>query len=360
MQQSRFCTQANVDAAHIGKLRTVEIVIYPGFKAIEAVELINVFDYANTQLVSLKRPPFYDLRIVSTVTGTIQSDTLIALQATKTLSKYDLPDIAIVVGARQIETALKTVPEIVDWVRNVSHRLARLVSLCSGSFFLADAGVLDHKRAATHWSVSDLLQTRYPRVKVDSDAIFIKEGHIWTSAGVTAGIDLALAMVEEDLGRDIALAVARDLVVYLKRPGGQSQFSTHLGSQMINHPTIRELQDWILQNLDHKFVIPDMAKRVAMSERNFTRLFTRETGHAPAQFIETARFELARRLLEDIGLPLKSIAARSGFSSDDHMRRVFQRRLGVSPSAYRERFGTSGVELRTHRSSASASLISPA
>lgn len=326
-----------------GQLCTVDIVIYPGFKAIEAVGPINVFDYANTQLAALQRPPAYDLRIVSTTTGFIQSDTLVALPATKTLSMFSPPDIAIIVGARQIEKALGDAPEIVDWIRRVSHRLVRLISLCSGSFFLAEAGVLDHKRAATHWSVSELLQRRYPRVTVDPDAIFIKEGPIWTSAGVTAGIDLALAMVEEDLGRDIALAVARDLVIYLKRPGGQSQFSVHLSSQMTNHPTIRELQDWILRNLDRKLAIPELAKRVAMSERNFTRLFTRETGHAPAEFIEIARFESARRLLEDVDLPLKSIAARSGFSSDDHMRRVFQRRFGVTPSAYRERFGTTGV-----------------
>lgn len=325
------------------RLRTIDIVIYPGFKAIEAVGPVNVFDYANAQLAALHRPPAYDLNIVSTSTGYIQSDTLIALQATKALSRFTLPDIAIVVGARQIETALVEVPEIVDWIRSVSHRLERLISLCSGSFFLAEAGVLDHKRAATHWSVAELLQRRYPRVQVDPDAIFITEGRIWTSAGVTAGLDLALAMVEEDLGRDIALAVARDLVVYLKRPGGQSQFSVHLSSQMTNHPTIRELQDWILRNLEHKLTIPELAKRVAMSERNFTRLFSRETGYAPAEFIELGRAEAARRLLEDVDLPLKSIAARSGFNSDEHMRRVFQRRFGVTPSAYRDRFGTSGV-----------------
>lgn len=326
-----------------GPLRTVDVVIYPGFKAIEAVGSISVFDYANTQLAALQRLPAYDLRIVSTTTGFIQSDTLIALQATKTLSMFSPPDIAIIVGARQIEKALLDAPDIVNWISRVATRLERLISLCSGSFFLAEAGVLDCKRAATHWSVSGLLQRRYPRVTVDPDAIFIKEGHIWTSAGVTAGIDLALAMVEEDLGRDIALAVARDLVVYLKRPGGQSQFSMHLGSQMTNHPTIRELQDWILRHLDRKLTIPELAKRVAMSERNFTRLFTRAAGHSPAEFIEIARFESARRLLEDVDLPLKSIAARSGFNSDDHMRRVFQRRCGVTPSAYRDRFATTGV-----------------
>ncbi|GAB3628331.1 AraC family transcriptional regulator [Pandoraea terrae] len=225
----------------------------------------------------------------------------------------------------------------------MAPRLNRLVSLCSGSFFLDEAGLLDGKRATTHWSVSERLSRRYPGITVAPDAIFIKEGAIWTSAGVTAAIDLALALVEEDLGRDLALAVARDLVVYLKRPGGQSQFSMHLASQMTNHPTIRGVQDWILQHLTDKLATPDLAKHASMSTRNFTRMFSAATGYSPAAFIEVARFELAQRLLGDAELPLKSIAASCGFTSDDQLRRMFQRRLGITPRAYRERFSTTGV-----------------
>lgn len=180
-------------------------------------------------------------------------------------------------------------------------------------------------------------------MKVEPDAIFVREGNVWTSAGVTAGLDLALAMVEEDLGREIALAVARDLVIYLKRPGGQSQFSVYLASQMTAHASIRDIQDWILNALDARLSIAQLARRAAMSERNFIRVFVRETGYRPAEFIEIARLEKARRLLEQEALPLKTVAVRSGFRSDDQLRRVFMRRLGVTPGAYRERFSGTGV-----------------
>lgn len=205
-------------------------------------------------------------------------------------------------------------------------------------FFLAEGGALNGKRATTHWSAADRLQARYPAVIVDADAIFIREANIWTSAGVTAGIDLALAIVEDDFGREVALEVARDLVVYLKRPGGQSQLSVHLASQMTNHPKIRELQNWILSHMAENLSIPILAAKVAMSDRNFARVFQRETSASPADFIETARFELARHLVEDNHSSLKLIASKTGFGTQERMRRVFQKRLGITPRAYCERF----------------------
>ncbi len=212
--------------------------------------------------------------------------------------------------------------------------------MCTGSFFLAEGGLLDGLRATTHWSFVDRLRKKYPAISVDADAIFIREGNIWTSAGVTAAMDLALAIVEEDFSRDIALEVARDLVIYLKRPGGQSQFSVHLSSQMTTHPTIRELQDWIMQHLRDDLNIPKLAARLAMSERNFARVFQRETHESPADFIERARFEVARRLLEENASPLKVIAVKTGFQTEEKMRRAFRKRIGVTPKAYRERFST--------------------
>ena len=332
-----------MDVSDRYRLKTVDIVIDPGFKAIEAVGTIHVFDYANTHLARAGHPPAYALEIAAPAAGIVRSDTLITLEASKSLSRAGAPDIAVVVGARDIGRALSETPELVDWCRAMGDQPARMVGMCSGSFFLAEAGVLDGLRAATRWSVAVLLRERYPAVKVELDAIFVREGRIWTSAGVTAGVDLALAIVEEDLGRDLALSVARDLVVYLKRPGGQSQFSVHLNSQMTGHSAIRAVQEWVLKLPDQELTIPELARRAAMSERNFARVFARETGHGPAEFIEIARVELARRLLEEGDLPLKTVAARSGFGTDDRLRRAFHRRCGITPRAYRERFAGTGV-----------------
>lgn len=337
--------------------RTVDVIIYPGFKAIEAVGAVHVFDYANARLRNSGYLSVYDIQIAAPVAGFVKSDTLIVLEAKKALSPLAVPDIAVIVGARDIEHVLDDTSTLVDWCRAVSTRVPRMVGMCSGSFFLAEAGLLDGKRATTHWSVASALQARYPAVKVEPNSIFVRDGMIWTSAGVTAGMDLALAIVEEDLGRDVALAVARDLVIYMKRPGGQSQFSVHLNSQMTDHPTVRSIQEWMLAALDRDFTIEVLAKRAAMSERNFARVFARETGHGPAEFLEIARVEMARRLLEEHDLPMKAIAARSGFRSDDHMRRVFQRRCGVTPGAYRERFAGTGVAVATAVTTAAATLV---
>jgi transcriptional regulator GlxA family with amidase domain len=209
----------------------VDILIYPGFKSMEAVGPVSVFTYANRHLERRSDPRRYDIRVVAPEPGMIPSDTLLSLEATTRLSVDDASDTVLIAGAPDIERALDEMPMIVDWCRVSSSRISRLAALCSGSFFLAASGALDGKRTTTHWSVAALLQHRFPRVHVDADAIFIQDGNLWTSAGVTAAIDLALAFVEQDFGRDLALEVARDLVIFLKRPGGQSQFSTVLTSQ---------------------------------------------------------------------------------------------------------------------------------
>ena len=318
--------------------RRVDMVIYPGFKAIEAIGAMSVFEYANLHLVQEGRPVGYAVHIVSDTAGPVASDTHMLLQA-QALRPDDLPHTAIIVGARQIEVALAAHPAIAGWAAAVAPRIERLVALCSGSFFLAAAGVLDGLPATTHWSVAALLREKFPKVQVQADAIYLRSGRLWTSAGVTAGIDLALALVEEDFGRGLALQVARDLVVYLKRPGGQSQFSVHLTSQNTSHPGIRAIQDWVLSNLSLPLDVALLADRAAMSERNFRRVFAKEVGSSPLQFIESARLEAGRRLLEEGDLPLKSIAGRVGFASEQPLRKLFLKRLGVGPQAYRERFG---------------------
>jgi transcriptional regulator GlxA family with amidase domain len=323
--------------------RTVDIVVYAGFKAMEAVGPMSVFEYANVHLRRRGQPPGYDVRIASDRTGIVPSDTLMSLQATKVLSSLALPDIAVIVGARDIGRALAAGPAIVEWIADAATRIERLAALCSGAFFLAAAGVLDGRRATTHWSVARQLQADFPAVSVDADAIFVQADNLWTSAGVTAGIDLALALVEEDFGRELALDVATDMVVYLKRPGGQSQFSTHLLSDRTTRPSIRDIQKWILANLQVRTSVARLASQAMMSERHFARVFLQEAGMSVQEFIEACRFERATQLLADVRMPLKTVAAHAGFSAEAHMRRVFQKKLGITPRVYRERFATTGV-----------------
>jgi len=322
---------------------TLDVIVYPGFKAMEAIGPMSVFEYANLHLQRRHRLPGYDVRIASDQLGPVPSDTLMSLTATKVINTLALPDSAIIVGARHIQAALGDGTAIVDWVRAVTPRIGRLASLCSGAFFLASAGVLDGKRATTHWSVADRLQADFPAIDVQPDAIFIHSDNIWTSAGVTAGMDLALAFVEEDFGRDLALEVATEMVVYLKRPGGQSQFSAQLLSERTARPNIRELQTWILENLHERFTGAQLAEKAMMSERHFARVFQQEVGLSAQEFIEACRFDRATQLLADLALSLKTVAARACFSDEAHMRRVFQRKLGITPKLYRERFATTGV-----------------
>ena len=319
--------------------RCVDVIVYPGFKALEAIGTMSVYEYANVHLARQGRPPGYIVTVASCTLGLVASDMAMSLQATKAIDENSLPDIAVIVGARDIEQVLERNAPLVHWARAVAPRIDRLVALCSGTFFLAAAGLLDGQQATTHWDVAARLQARFPAVKVQADAIYLRAGRLWTSAGVTAGIDLALALVEEDFGRELALHVARDLVVYLKRPGGQSQFSLHLMSQSTSHPRIREVQDWILCHVDIPHALADLARQAAMSERNFRRLFSREVGVSPIVFIENVRLEAARRLLESGDLPLKSVAGRIGFASEQSLRSLFLKRLGISPQDYRARFG---------------------
>lgn len=321
----------------------IDLVVYPGFKALEAVGPMSVFDYANVHLRQHGRPDGYEVRVVAAHKGAVASDTLMALNATHTLAELEQDGTGctvLLVGSRNIEQVLAASPDLVAWTARVAPQVARLIALCSGSFFLAAAGLLDGRRAATHWSVAGLLRQRYPAIDVDPDAIYVRDGHLWTSAGVTAGIDLALAVVEDDFGHDLALEVARDLVMYLKRPGGQSQFSVQLASQGISHRDIQAVQNWVLEHLEEPMPLATLAARAAMSERHFRRVFAQETGQTPSAFIESARLEGARRLLESqSALPLKTVAARVGMGSEQALRHLFVRHLGITPQAYRERFG---------------------
>ncbi len=229
-------------------------------------------------------------------------------------------------------------PRIHAWLRRQSRRVRRLGSVCTGAFFLAEAGLLDGRRATTHWGACDALASRFPRVRVEPDTIFVRDGAIATSAGVTAGMDLALALVEEDHGRDVALAVARELVMFLQRPGGQAQFSAQLAAQAADRRPLRELQAWALEHPAADLSIESLARRVAMSPRHFARVFAREAGITPARFVATVRVETARRRLEETDDGLDAVCERCGFGSLESMRRAFLALVGVPPGRYRERF----------------------
>jgi transcriptional regulator GlxA family with amidase domain len=213
-----------------------------------------------------------------------------------------------------------------------------LASVCTGAFILASAGLLNDRRATTHWRSANALSREYPAITIDPDAIFVRDGHIYTSAGVTAGMDLALALVEEDFGREVALMVARLLVLFLKRPGGQSQFSSQLAVQMLPSGPLKGLPEWILEHLAEDLSVERLAARVAMSPRNFARVFLKETGATPAKFVEIARIEKARRELEDSNVAVEAVACLCGFGNAERMRRTFQRHLRVVPQEYRRRF----------------------
>ncbi|BES73197.1 helix-turn-helix domain-containing protein [Marinobacter nanhaiticus D15-8W] len=318
----------------------VDLVIYPGFKSLEAVGPLTVFTYANKHLEEQGESAFYDIRIAASELAPVTSDTVIALQPTQQLDPDDLPDTALVAGAHDIETSMANAQGVIDWVQASAPSIRRFATLCTGTFFLAETGLLNGRRATTHWRMSDRLEHRYPAIDVDVDAIFIQQDNLWTSAGVSAAIDLSLAFVERDCGHKLALEVARDLVIFLKRPGGQSQFSADLASQMPESSAVRRIQGWAMDNLETPFTLGEMADQASLSIRHLTRLFQKETGRSPMEFVERARLDKARRLLQDTDLPLKSIAFRCGFSSDDQFRRTFRKYLSVVPNDYRSRFSS--------------------
>lgn len=229
-------------------------------------------------------------------------------------------------------------PRVVRWVQTAAERSRRVASVCTGAFVLAEAGLLDGRRATTHWRWCDTLAALYPKVTVEPDAIFVVDAPLHTSAGVTAGMDLALALVEEDLGPTTARAVAQELVVFLRRPGGQSQFSAQIAAVPAERDSLRELQEWIAANPTADLSVPALATRAAMSPRNFARAFRRETGLTPAAYVESVRVERARIALEGSAAQVEAVARHCGFGTVETMRRAFRRRLGVAPAEYRSRF----------------------
>lgn len=251
-------------------------------------------------------------------------------------------DTLVVPGAPEIIRSLAEHTELVSGLRIAASAARRTASVCSGTFLLAAAGLLEGRRAATHWAMCEALRQRFPEVQVDAESIFVEHAGVWTSAGVTAGIDLALALVEADCGRDVAMQVARELVVFLKRPGGQAQFSELLKAQGNDSVAFDTLHLWLNEHLgDPHLSVERLAEQACMSLRNFTRVYKQKTGRTPAKAIEVFRLEAARRLLENTEAHIEQIARRCGFGSEERMRQAFQRHLAVTPRDYRARFARS-------------------
>ncbi|HEX2015821.1 MAG TPA: GlxA family transcriptional regulator [Solirubrobacteraceae bacterium] len=246
-------------------------------------------------------------------------------------------DTLVVVGGDGTRQAVAD-RELIGWLGRVAPRARRVSSVCTGAFLLAEAGLLDGRRATTHWSACRLLARRYPAVTVDPEPIFTRDGDVYTSAGVTAGMDLALALVEQDLGRELALEIARALVLFLRRPGNQAQFSVHLHRQLADRQRLREIQEWMAEHPEADLSVEALAERAAMSPRHFARRFAQEVGSTPGRYVEAVRLEVARRRLEECSDPMELVAQASGFGSAETMRRTFVRRLGVAPAEYRRRF----------------------
>ena len=317
-------------------VRVIDVLTYPAVQLLDVSGPVQVFASANDIVAKAGGAPPYRLKVVAQEGGAATASAGVTLAAGPLTEDAEALDTLLVAGGEGAEAATEN-PVLVDWVRRRAGRARRVASVCTGAFLLAAAGLLDGRRAATHWLYCDKLAARFPAVKVEPDPIFVCDGAVWTSAGVTAGIDLALALVEEDLGRAVALAVARYLVVFLKRPGGQAQFSAALALQAADD-RFGALHEWVGDHLADDLSLPVLADRAGMSERSFSRRYAQATGQTPARTIERLRVEAARRLLSDSRAPVKRIAQRCGFGSPETMRRSFLRQIDVTPEDYRSRF----------------------
>jgi transcriptional regulator GlxA family with amidase domain len=316
----------------------VALLAFPGMQALDLVGPHEVFTGANDELGH----PAYDVRVVSQHGGSVASQSGLAVATAPWSGVRGAIHTLVVPGGPATRVLGSDSPEV-RWLRRAGPRAERLATVCTGSFLAAHAGLLAGRRVTTHWKFLDTLQRRHPSLTVDGDAIYINDGHVWTSAGVTAGIDLALALVEHDHGGDIAQAVARDLVMFLRRPGGQSQFAAPTWTEPATDPPVRAVQLYIDANPGADLGLAALAARASMSERHLARLFTRQVGTTPARYVERVRIEAARRRLERDDTTTAVVAKECGFGTAETLRRAFHRHLGVSPDDYRRRFATIAI-----------------
>jgi transcriptional regulator GlxA family with amidase domain len=319
------------------------IVILAGWPTRNLLNVVGAFEVFGTvnQLLAGREQP-YQVEVASSTTESSIMDYsgLSLLAHCYYRDVHGDVDTLLIAGGRQIDPDAET--GVVEWIIEMAPKVRRIGSTCTGTFLLAKAGLLDGRKATTHWAYAREFSAQFPKVYLDPDPIWLQDGKFYTSAGVTSGMDLALALVEEDLGSRMALAVARQLVLFLRRPGGQSQFSRVLEAQSSLRKPLHETLVWATDNLDKDLSVENLAARAAMSRRNFTRVFAAELGTSPAHYVEQLRIEAARRLLEESPGGVEEIAGACGFSSAELMRRAFLRAMKITPSQYRERFRSAG------------------
>jgi transcriptional regulator GlxA family with amidase domain len=322
--------------------RRVVIVVIPGATPLEFIGPMEYLGEANFMLDHSDRSDLgYDIEMVTTRPGIV----------------YERKGLKIVVDRsyRQLRGKIDTLifqpidyderclqdKHFISWVGRIATRVRRVATVCIGTYILAEAGVLDGRRATTHWSAVEDFARRYPRVNLEADPIYVKDGNVYTSAGASSGLDLTLALIEEDFGSELALRVAQGMVMYLKRPGNQAQFSVHMSQRSPEDQKLQQLQSYIAENLHRDLNVESLADRVGMSARNFARVFGREVGMTPGRFIERSRLERARQLLEQSDLSISQISTRCGYGTTEGMRLAFDRNLSVVPRDYRRRFSSS-------------------
>lgn len=327
--------------------RRVVLVAVGTTVEIDLIGPLQVFQMANEAAWESGNGAAYEISVVSTeATGRIRG--ACGLEITAGGGHYasvDSPiDTLVIVSGKDVFNFNDQT--FFNWLNEKSRGARRTASICIGAFVLAAAGLLNEQKAATHWAFAKQLSERYPAIDVDAERVWVKSGAVYTSAGVTAGIDLAMALVEEDMGSRVALHIARMMVVFLKRPGGQLQFSVALKAQMPSTRSFADLAAWVAENLDKPLPVETLAEQMAMSPRNFARVFREETGVTPARYVRQARLDAARVMLEQTRRGLEQVASLCGFGSDEVMRRAFVEDLGVSPTQYRATFATGPLEQR--------------
>jgi transcriptional regulator GlxA family with amidase domain len=324
------------------RTRTVWLVVFPGSELLDVSGPWEVFGHTNDVL---GREDFA-MQLVAPRGGEIRTRHGVVIGGVRTLPVRPtaLPDIAIVAGGSPQAPLPGAEATLVPWLRRHQSRIGSIVSICTGAFVLGEAGLLDGRRATTHWRFRDDLRVRFPRARVVDDGIFVRDGRLWTSAGITAGIDLTLALVEETHGHDVAMTVAKRLVLFLRRSGSQSQFSSALRRQQKEPAPLRGLSSFVLEHIDEQLPVERLAHAIGTSTRSLVRWCKDQLGESPSELVRRHRVEEAQRLLEHTQLPLKDVAARSGFGDASTLWRTFLRVLGVSPATYRDRFGATSLD----------------
>jgi transcriptional regulator GlxA family with amidase domain len=325
-------------------LKNIVFVVYPEVQSLDFIGPLEVFAAAQTLIEATGRSePGYRITVAGLDDAPIVTSSGVRVVPAISLADAPAPIDTLVVPGGAGSAGVSAEEALLDWLRAVAPSTRRVTSVCTGAFVLAAAGLLDGRRATTHWASAARLARQYPAVEVDPEPIYVHDGPVWTSAGVTAGMDLALALVEEDLDREAALTIARHLVLFLRRPGNQSQFSATLAAQQPEREPLREVQRYVVEHVADDLSVEALAEQAHMSPRNFARAFAAETGITPGRYVERVRLEAARRALEDTSQPIAAVATACGFGAPETMRRAFLRALGVAPAEYRRRYHPVGA-----------------